>query len=771
MVRAGTGFLPWLFSPDKGDPETFLEDPPETPAPLFAVRAFKSALFGTPHPSQTVSPSNRSRKAAAQNGLPKPPALPQDPLKTAHLEPKDREDVTQKLDLEALVSPTKGILLTPGIGTTRRKNVTFRGIGTDEKLKAGDDNRGILFGDAVSETSSSQSQAASPEENQPRQTSLTKALYKAKNGVSDRNIISSPSASKSNKRFSRDRKKDRSANLTVTEGNDLNVADDLTIDLSNPHSRSGKHWKAEFEQYHKNSGREMKKILKINQNVKSFAVRKDSEASDLREKLRRELSKVAVMESKVTDLATQLAATRTKDLKESPDQTKLVNDLARQTALAIRYKQKADNYKVALIKKNADLASETDKLEGIIPEGTGVKSNPGISAPISSDRLSQEMASLRSELDRFRSSAEATEQKAAKLEMENLALQAEINKLRQEMKMPESKRQAREEILERREGVLKVSNADRNANLPTPSTKNDALLEDVQQRHKASPTSERKTFREHDEILSNKITQDKVATGETSGSQDHSKPSKNTNTFDPESSMVDIWILGGQDDTLPLEKPRKNRDLVKPSPKVLKEITQNRILEEENRKPYRTAPNSHFVPSLENSPLSKTQTSHESPRSTISFSPKRRLLTSSGTKQHIFARQSTNTINSPRPSTLNSASNPPKTDNVSSTEKHPTQNNVINSDHQQLSKSPISGSPAQTKSTFKQNASVVPTLLPPTGTQAEAEGRKGSEPAIPMPAPPPAIDRKAAMRAAVRARMADRMAEKKKAREDKGKGA
>ena len=714
---------------------------------------------------QPASPSNRLRKAVAQNSVPKASALPQETLKPIHVESKGGQDVSQKLDFEALVSPTKGILLTPGIGSTRRKNVTFRGIGSDEKSKARNGSKDSLFGDNITEASLGQSQASSHIDNRPRQTSLTKTLYRAKNEVSARSIISPLGVSRSEKKVSRDWKNDRPVDFSETEGNDLEVADDLTIDLSNPLSRSGQHWKAEFERYHKNSNREMKEVLRASQKVKSFAVEKDSEASDLSEKLQRELSKVAAMENRVTDLATQLAATRTQDLKETPDQTKLVNELARQTTLAIRYKQKADSYKVALMKRNVSLASEVDGLEEVVHQGTRVKSIQGISDSNLKGHLSQDMASLRSELDRFRSSAAATEQKAAKLETENLALQAEIDSLRQEMKISESKRQARDQTLQRQAEILKAPNADRNAQSPNSSTTNQALLQDVQRHGKASPTPERKTSKDHGEISSRTISQDKVPTGNPIGGQDHSNPRKNTNTYDPESSIADIWILGGQDNTPPPEKPRKNKVSVKHSPKVLKEITQNRILEEENRKPHRKTPTSSA--SLENPPsYSKIQSvANESPHSTISFSSRKRLPTSSGTKPKTLARPSTSNNSSPRPSTLNHASNPAKTEVIPSPQ-HPTHQHIMKSDHQQqLSKLPIESSSTPTKATSNQGATI-------TGTETETEteeeaGRKQPKPEMPIPAPAPApvFDRRAAMRA----RREERMAEnRKRVREGRG---
>ena len=315
---------------------------------MFAVRAFKSALFGTPNPTQPVSPSNRSRKLSAQNSTQKASAFfPEIPTTSTNV-PKDTDDILNqnKLDLDVLVSPTKGILLTPGTITSRRKNVTFRGLGSDEKLKEKNNSRSSLLSDNVPESSLNTSQAAGLIANQSRQTSLAKALYKARDAVPGAKAIRPLSVNRASQKSAPEGEIECPEAIIEKEGCDPGVAADVTIDLNHPHSRSGQHWKAEFEQYHKNSDREMKKIIKVSQNVKSFAVKKDSEASELGEKLQRQLSKVAAMESKVTDLATQLAATKRQDSRETPDQTRLVNDLARQTALAIRYKQKAENYKI-----------------------------------------------------------------------------------------------------------------------------------------------------------------------------------------------------------------------------------------------------------------------------------------------------------------------------------------------------------------------------------------------------------------------------------------
>jgi regulator of replication initiation timing len=739
-----TSIQPSVFSLGQGDSETFLEDPPETPAPMFAVRAFKSAIFGTPHPAQPAPPSNRSRKVSNHASSPKASAVVPEPLKAVIRDPRNREDTPRKLDLDALGSPTKGILLTPGMGPTRRKNVTFRGLSSDEKSKAKDSTRTIESGGTSLEASLSQSQSAGPIDNQPQQTSLTKALYKAKNGVSSGNARPSSTVSFSNRGAGLALEKGPPTVVTEKDGRHPDVAADMTIDLSHPHSRSGKHWKAEFEQYHKKSDREMKKIILVSRNVKSFAAQKDTEASELSEKLQQERSRVAMMEGKVTDLAMQLAATRTHDTEETPDQTKLVNDLARQTALAIRYKQKADNYEVALMKKNTILAPDTDGSGDVIPQDSGVEMDQHRLDSTMTGRRSQEIAVLRAELGRFRNSAEVAEQKAAKLETENLALQAEIDKLREQMKKSELKRQAREESFQRREDAFKASKADYDAQLLNLLSKNEALLQDVQHHHKSQPAHEHEISKEQWKTSSNKIPGAHLAASQVHGSHDHLKPRKHANTHSPESSMVDIWALGGQDSTLPLEKTPNKKDPAEYLPKALQTIAENLVREDENRLPSNKTQSSALL--MENRTLSKSQTAYNDVAPLIPTSAEK--LQNSAAKR--TAPRWAN-VGSPSPPTLTLGSSPPKP--LSSTQHHAQRSANSAPQHQtEASLRAIS----KIESTPNQAAKLISVAA--LQTQAGV-GRKESE----MPGP---VDRKEAMRA----RMAERMAEKRKVRGDRGKG-
>ncbi|KIW20653.1 hypothetical protein PV08_01230 [Exophiala spinifera] len=115
--------------------ETVL-DPPVTPAPVFAYRALKGVFFGSPEsspenvyhnnkenitPVLSLSPSPSKRKLALDAAL--------------HLTPSTKR--TKRDSGGAILSPTKGILRTPGLATPRTKalrdvNVKFKSVSPEE---------------------------------------------------------------------------------------------------------------------------------------------------------------------------------------------------------------------------------------------------------------------------------------------------------------------------------------------------------------------------------------------------------------------------------------------------------------------------------------------------------------------------------------------------------------------------------------------------------------------------------------------------------------
>ncbi len=406
----------------------------------------------------------------------------------------ESEDIATQKTTKAIstsMSPTKpqGILLTPGTGTTRRKTVSFdnevvdkpenektRGKLSSKKSKSGmpDDCPGKF-----------PSPWASKSENLRNvNRNLTKVLEHAREGKSQKygsesNAINSkyqpsvqPQPESNNKSSREEAKSSRNAGsdtkssqsettvspskaepsnqellqqLIVHEGYD----NDMTVDLNEPHSQSGKFWKSNFEKYHEDAKAEMAKLFKYKQLAKSYAKLKDVQSINLEEKLKEEQRKVLCMEDQISKLTAQIAsAAGDGNYDEAPELTK---ELARQTALAIQYKNKVEEFRVAL--------------EGTEPE-TGISANQG--KRVSPERLEdtfkdvsrelkkareelKEMVSLREEMQQLRQTLSTMEQTMKKLQNENIKLTQELlhadMRLETHLENCEKKRQSAEHRL------------------------------------------------------------------------------------------------------------------------------------------------------------------------------------------------------------------------------------------------------------------------------------------------------------------------------------
>ena len=349
--------------------------------------------------------------------------------------------------VDSLASPTKGILLTPGTGATRRKTVSFGTLIADAQKKEEQSPPTEVKRDCAPEYRTDLEVRKPSPRIQPRHSSLTKTLIQ----MSRQKIDDQPmSITSREERLNREPLSNNGAQM-------LNPAQspDNTVDLSQPRSRSGQHWKTEYEQYHRRSNIEMKKMIMYGQNVKSYAVKKDSEATCLGEKLKKELAKVSAMEKKVSKLAAQLNNAYAHGPEGESEQTRLISELAQQTALAIRYKQKADRYRRAMQKEDRADGSDGDgdtvqvseedfqvtHREADLPEGVA---------------QSAEHGTLHAQLDTLRVSAKKAENQAAKLEAENSALKQSLARVKGEMMSYEARRQAREERYKRREAKCKA---------------------------------------------------------------------------------------------------------------------------------------------------------------------------------------------------------------------------------------------------------------------------------------------------------------------------
>jgi hypothetical protein len=111
---------------------------------------------------------------------------------------------------------------------------------------------------------------------------------------------------------------------------------DITVDLNEPHSQSGRYWKEEFEKYHEDAKAEMEKLLKYKHLAKSYAKQKDAEAIELAVKLKEEQQKVIEMERQIAEGASKIASKRVDRSDEVSSE--LLSTLTKQTALAVQYR-------------------------------------------------------------------------------------------------------------------------------------------------------------------------------------------------------------------------------------------------------------------------------------------------------------------------------------------------------------------------------------------------------------------------------------------------
>ncbi|KAF2484543.1 spindle pole body formation-associated protein-domain-containing protein [Neohortaea acidophila] len=267
------------------DPDStgYLE-PPETPAPVFAVRAFKHAIFGTP---QTTQPKPRRHSNTDST---RPRTVDSKPARPGLSRPKSSSDAQAlgkpRFDVvdEALVSPAKGILLSPGTAGGRKKNVTFgenvKDYDTKGSAKSGlpDDYPGKFPSPWNAESSDGKTLAVG-EGKGPGRTKLVEAFEQAREEAKKR--------------------KNRSAKRKMDDGSD----NETTADFANPESDSGKYWKHEYDIYRANTQREVKKLITKQKAAKSFAHMKDKQCTELADQLLLEQKKVATVEAKSTELA------------------------------------------------------------------------------------------------------------------------------------------------------------------------------------------------------------------------------------------------------------------------------------------------------------------------------------------------------------------------------------------------------------------------------------------------------------------------------------
>jgi len=255
------------------DDNAIADDAPTTPGPVFAARAFKHLIWGTPAPEEIARQRPHARRSTSE------------PNKTAQTPPRRTASESAKGGSLGEPSPGKqrGILLTPGTGATRRrKEVSWEGRD--------------IAGPSLT--------APTPRDIPGRFPSP----WTAKKGV----ILT-----KDPKDISQ--KKPTSTSTSSQPRRRAASIDDITTDMTHPRSTSGTYWKSEYDMYSHKSTHEMKRLAKKEQLAKKYARHKDSEAATLAEELRHEQARVVDLEKQVSEYVSKLEVAVT-ELQEEKNQ-------------------------------------------------------------------------------------------------------------------------------------------------------------------------------------------------------------------------------------------------------------------------------------------------------------------------------------------------------------------------------------------------------------------------------------------------------------------
>lgn len=303
-----------------------ITEAPQTPAPVFAMRAFKQVLFGTPQPSTTAEVPLLKSLPPIQDlpaldtvqptRLPKDGALSTSPIsKQRHiLQPSE----AQKQNELASNRP-QGILMTPGTINGPRKQVKFGQQVVDNEGKNNKYSKSGLPNDFPGKFPSPWTpKTTSPA--RPRIGAAAAGSQAVTNAVVENNVES---------RFREILDVTRPAspaNVTLASAAELLVKPprskddgDVTMDLALPRSAAGRYWKNQYEQFSTNSVVETKRIIAKHKLAKDYARMKDAEAQELRTQLEYEREKragrEASLERQVKDLRGRLREMLAKNAK------------------------------------------------------------------------------------------------------------------------------------------------------------------------------------------------------------------------------------------------------------------------------------------------------------------------------------------------------------------------------------------------------------------------------------------------------------------------
>lgn len=417
-----------------------MPEAPETPAPVFAIRAFKSALFGTPGAEDEGDGERTFELKKQRDGHQQSRSLTDDAKDGGNTKMTDSDAAANATNANA--SPTKSILLTPGTASNRRKTVSFGdGVVDNERKRDTSSSKPSKTPPSSTGSISSQWLSGSSEGRKPR-SKLTQTLLDARDKSPEEAGSSFPKAGQNSPPESAPR------TMAPAEEDD----NDYTVNLNEPRSESGKYWKAEFDSYRTKTSDEIKRLIQYRSVAKSFARKKDEEALRLTDKLRDEEKRVSEMERHVSKLASTMVGTGAKADKEQ-----LVQDLTKQTALALQYKHRVSLLR-KLLEKHGVVGSEVDDIgEHAEVDSPSEKTAGELRRTQQAlEHANTKFEDQRREFSKLRSLAHSSEEKASKLEGENMSLKHTLARVKQEMNKFEGRRLEKEGKLKQREAKLEA---------------------------------------------------------------------------------------------------------------------------------------------------------------------------------------------------------------------------------------------------------------------------------------------------------------------------
>ncbi|KAJ9485483.1 hypothetical protein VN97_g7881 [Penicillium thymicola] len=524
-----------------------LLEPPETPGHVFAIRAFKSALFGTPGVEEDEN--NTSQKQSGHQ------RSKSDTVKLAPTEIKTDAKPTDAT-YNPTGSPTKSILVTPGTAL-RRKTVSFgESVIDNEGKRPGSASKPAKTPPNPSGTLSTQWMSGSSDGSGKPRSKLTQTLMNARDN-----------ASKNSEPAKSDESTGETKSVIVPGSKDALDNEDITLNLEDPHSESGKYWKTEFDNYRVKTNREIKKLIQYRSIAKSYARKKDTEAMRLADKLKEEEEKVAEMERQVSRLASSMVGEGSTGDKEH-----LLQGLTKQTALALQYKQQVTSLRNTLERHDvvSDAANITQKNKEELPSNAQTDELRKTQQELEQANFKiEEMKTQQSELNTLQDLAQSSEKKAQALEKENNTLKQTLARVKQEMSRYEGRRKDKETRLKQREARLEQRIQEYREKLKT-----------VSQEHRASEENLRNTSDAERRHMQKQIDLLKLRLGSTE--RFPALPSTERQFLSPrkDHTGVQVFDFAGQDATgqdleQPEEEPTEDIELP-PSPSPRSKVRDSR---------------------------------------------------------------------------------------------------------------------------------------------------------------------------------------------------